>query len=80
MTLSYDDMSTNSFISTLTIPFDSLRNLDGVNISCSSNGQPVGTLTIQVASKLYELIKLNVPSRLGIFPRCAITTTQHNAS
>ena len=49
LTLSYD---TTNFTTTLTLSVDSPRNLDGVNISCSSNNQLVGELTIQLAGML----------------------------
>ena len=56
LTLSYD---TTNFTTTLTLPVDSPRNLDRVNISCSSNNQLVGALTIQLAGMLM-MFMLNV--------------------
>ena len=56
LTLSYD---TTNFTTTLTLSVDSPRNLDGVNISCSSNNQLVGALTIQLAGMLM-MFMLNV--------------------
>ena len=56
LTLSYD---TTSFTTTLTLSVDSPRNLDGVNISCLSNNQLVGELTIQLAGMLI-MFMLNV--------------------